>query len=183
MLQSWLRYITESFFTRTKNPTKLPHCCCCCCRLPYANKVYVYSSSVLLVIVFLISLSCSIIIVRNIFKTDRKNPQHILRFLHYYAYVFLPILICAPLIYIVQFLEAHCSRGEYISFAADQRPLDPRDWDVESGTSIKTGQHNIATRMQRESGNVNDVLDEKEETLLIEVRENIEYTEVGATQP
>ena len=37
--------------------------------------------------------------------------------------------------------------------------------------------------MQRESGNVNDVLDEKEETLLIEVRENIEYTEVGATQP
>ena len=173
--------VTEGFFTMTKNPTKLPHCCCCCCRLPYANKVYVYSSSVLLVIVFLISLSCSIIIVRNIFKTDRKNPQHILRFLHYYAYIFLPLLICAPLIYIVQFLEAHCSRGEYISFAADQSPLDPRDWDVESGTSIKTRRHYIASSMQTESGDVSEVRDEKEETLLVEVSDNIEFTEDGAT--
>ena len=42
------------------------------------------------------------------------------------------MLICIPLIYIVLNLEAHCSRGEYISFAADQRPPDPSDWDVES---------------------------------------------------
>ena len=78
----------------------------------------------------------------------------------------------------MQFLEAHCSRGEYISFAADQRPLDPRDWDVESGTSIKTRQHYIANSMQGESGNINEVPDEKEETLLIEVRDNIEFTKM-----
>ena len=65
--------VTEGFFTMTKNPQKLPRCCCCCCRLPYANKVYVYSSIILLVIVFLISLSCSIIISRNLFKPDRKE--------------------------------------------------------------------------------------------------------------
>ena len=171
--------VTESFFTMTKNPQKLPHCCCCCCRLPYANKVYVYSSIILLVIVFLISLSCSIVISRNFFKPDRKD---ILRFLHYYAYPLLPMLICVPLIYIVQFLEVHCSRGEYISIAADQRPPDPRDWDVESGTSIKTRRRYIANSMQRESGNSSEVLDEKEETLLIEVRDNIEFTEDGATQ-
>ena len=171
--------VMEGFFMMTKNPQKLPHCCCCCCRLRYANKICVYSSKVLLVIVSLISLSCSIFILLNFLKTDRKNLS---QFLHYYVYPGLPILLCGPLIYIVQFLEAHCSRGEYISFAADQRPPDPRDWDVESGTSMKAGQHHIATSMQRESGNVNDVLDEKEETLLIEVRENIEFTEDGATQ-
>ena len=171
--------VTESFFTMTKNPQKLPRCCSCCCRLPYANKVYVYSSIILLVIVFLISLSCSIVISRNFFKPDRKD---ILRFLHYYAYPLLPMLICVPLIYIVQFLEVHCSRGEYISIAADQRPPDPRDWDVESGTSIKTRRHYIASSMQGESGNSSEVLDEKEEILLIEVRDNIEFTEDGATR-
>ena len=170
--------VTEGFFMMTKYPQKLPHCCCCC-RWSYANKFYVYSSKVLLVIVSVISFICSMLVI-YFYKTDRKNPSH---FLQYYAYPSLPALICAPLMYIVQFLEAHCSRGEYISFAADQRPPDPRDWDVEPGTSMKAGQHHIATSMQRESANVNDVLDEKEETLLIEVRENIEYTEVGATQP
>ena len=92
------------------------------------------------------------------------------------------VLICVPLAYIVLNLEAHCSRGEYISFAAEQRPPDPRDWDVESETSIKTRRHYIANSMQGESGNSSEVLDEKEETLLIEVRDNIEFTEVGATR-
>ena len=91
-------------------------------------------------------------------------------------------MICVPLIYIVRFLEAHCSRGEYISIAAEQRPPDPRDWDVESGTSIRTRRYYVANSMQTESGNVSEVPDEKEETLLIEVRDNIEFTEDGATQ-
>ena len=172
--------VMEGFFMMTKNPQKLSHCCCCCCRLRYANKICVHSSRVLLVIVSLISLICCLIIVSiYLFKLDKKDLSH---FLHYYAYAFLPVLICAPLAYIVPFLEAHCSRGEYISFAADQKPPDPRDWDVESGTSIKTRRHYIANSMQGEGGNSSEVLDEKEETLLIEVRENIEYTEVGATQ-
>ena len=172
--------VTEGFFTMTKNPQKLPHCCCCCCcRLPYANKVYVYTSKVLLLIMSGISSFICAIILVIYFPTDRKNLS---QFLHYYAYPSLPVLICVPLIYIVQFLGAHCSRGEYISIAADQRPPDPRDWDVESGTSIKTRRHYIANSMQGESGNSSEGLDEKEETLLIEVRDNIEFTEDGATR-
>ena len=125
----------------------------------------------------LISLSCSIIVSRNLPETDRKQPQHSL---HYYAHPFLPILICVPLAYIVLNLEAHCSRGEYISFAAEQRPPDPRDWDVESGTTIRTRRYYVASSMQRESGNVNEVADEKQKTLLIETRGSIEFIEFGA---
>ena len=129
-------------------------------------------------IVFLILLSYSIIISRNFLKTDRMDAQ---QFLHYYAYPALPILICVPLIYIVRFnLEAHCSRGEYISIAPDQRPPDPRDWDVESGTTIRTRRYYVANSMQTESAS--EVPDEKEGTLLIEVRDSIEFTEDGATQ-
>ena len=170
--------VLEGFFTMTKNPQKLSHCCCCCCRLRCANKICVHLSRVLLVIVSLTSLICCSIIV-YLFTIDWEDLSH---FLHYYAYPSLPVLICAPLACIVLNLEAHCSRGEYISFAAEQRPPDPRDWDVESGASVKAGQHHIATSMQRESGNINDVLDEKEGALLIEVRENTEFTEDGATQ-
>ena len=148
-------------------------------RWSYANKFCVHSSKVLLLIVSVISsLICAIILVIY-FPTDRKNLS---QFLHYYAYPLLPMLICVPLAYIVQFLEVHCRRGEYISIAADQRPPDPRDWDVESGTSIKTRQHYIANSMQGESGNSSEVLDEKEETLLIKVRDNIEFTKNGATR-
>ena len=170
--------VMEGFFAMTKNPQKLSHCCCCCCRLRYANKICVYSSKVLLLIVSVISFICAILVICYT-RTERKDP---LQFLHYYAYPSLPALLCVPLIYIVRFLGAHCSRGEYISFAAEQRPPDPRDWDVESETSIKTRRHYIANSMQGESGNSSKVLDEKEETLLIEVRDNIEFTDVGATQ-
>ena len=148
--------LMEGFFTMTKNPQKLPQCCCCCCRLPYANKVCVYSSIALFVIASVVLLSCSIIASRKLPEMDRKQSQH---FLYYYAYRILSVLICVPLVYIVLNLEVHCSRGEYISIAADQRPPDPRDWDVESGTSIKAG-HNIANSMLRESGNISDVPDE-----------------------
>ena len=170
--------VMEGFFTMTKNPQKLSHCCCCCCRLRYANKICVYSSKVLLAIVSFISLICAIIVIHYSI-TERKDS---LQFLHYYAYASLPVLLCVPLMYIVQFLGAHCSIGEYISIATDQRPLDPRDWDVESETSIKTRRHYIANSMQGEGGNSSEVLDEKEETLLIEVRDNIEFTEDGATR-
>ena len=167
--------VMEGFFTMTKNPQKLSHCCCCCCRLRYANKICVYSSKVLFVIVSGISLICAIIVIYISISEGKDSLQ----FLHYYAYASLPVLLCVPLIYIVQFLGAHCSRGEYISIATDQRPLDPRDWDVESETSIKTRRHYIANSMQGEGGNSSEVLDEKEETLLIEVRDNIEFTEQG----
>ena len=170
--------VTEGFFKMTKNPQNLPNCCCCC-RMPYANKVCVHSSKVLLLIVSVISLICCLIIVSiYLFKMDRKE---ILRFLHYYAYALLPILICVPLIYIVQFLEAHCSRGEYISIAADQRPPEPHDWDVESGTSINTRQPNMANSMQEEGGHTNEAHEENA-ALLNESSDNNEFTDDGETQ-
>ena len=92
--------VTEGFFMMTKNPQKLPHCCCCCCRWSYANKCYVYSSKIVLFIVSIISLICSILLVIYFPIKDRRNLS---QFLHYYAYTYLPILICAPLAYIVQF--------------------------------------------------------------------------------
>ena len=52
--------------------------------------------------------------------------------------------------------QLHCDRrGEYISIAADQRPPDPHDWDVESGTSVTDheGQHD-EDNIGRERGNV-----------------------------
>ena len=41
-------------------------------------------------------------------------------------------------------MEAHCSKEEYISIAEDQRPPDPRDWDVESEASVTEGEHDEA---------------------------------------
>ena len=39
----------------------------------------------------------------------------------------------------------HCDKGEYIRFGADQRPPDPRDWDVESEASVTEGEHDEAS--------------------------------------
>ena len=109
-------------------------------------------------------------------------------------------------------MEAHCSRGEYISIAADQRPPDPRDWDVESEASVTegkqdeadTGGENIIINSEppdsceldvesgassnagqlgianMRSGSIHGEL--RKETPLIEVRDDIDFTEVGATR-
>ena len=38
-------------------------------------------------------------------------------------------------------MEAHRSRGEYISIAEDQRSPDPRDWDVDCEASVSEIEH------------------------------------------
>ena len=40
--------------------------------------------------------------------------------------------------------KTHCDKGEYISFPADMRPPEQRDWDVESEASVTEGEHDEA---------------------------------------
>ena len=170
--------LSEAFFNMTKNPPqKLPQWCCCC-RLPrtYANKIYIYLSGTLLAIVSALSLISIMIFIFY----DKTQPSRRLRY-YYSAYMLLPTTVCLPLIYIVKYLEAHCDREEYVSFAADQRPLDPRDWDKESGSSMTAGQQDEAS-MGGGSGGISSVApNETEESLLIDTRGNTEYMEFGAS--
>ena len=46
-----------------------------------------------------------------------------------------PLLACYPLCYMLLYLLIHCDKEEYASIAAEQRPPDPNDWDVESESS------------------------------------------------
>ena len=63
--------------------------------------------------------------------------------------------------YVMHYLSKHYNKGEYTSSTvtgeenADQRPPDPHDWDVESGTSVTDheGQHD-EDNIGRERGNV-----------------------------
>ena len=144
--------VTEGFFNKikrrlpvnhsptTNSPQNQPHRCGCC-KLSHANEICIYSSIVLIIIVFITSSSCAIYTLINLPEADRMQPLHIL---YYFAYLFLPMLICIPLIYIVKNLEVHCSRGEYISIGADQWPPNPRDWDVESKASVTKGEQDEA---------------------------------------
>ena len=170
--------LTEAFFNMTKNPPqKLPQWCCCC-RLPrtYANKIYIYLSWTLLAIVSAFSpISIMIFIIY-----DKTQPSRHFRY-YYFAYMLLPSHLCLPLIYVVKYLEAHSDRGEYVSFAADQRPLDPRDWDMESGSSVTAGQQDEAGT-GRVSGGTSSVAPNETESVLIDTRGNTEYMEFGATQ-
>ena len=169
--------VTEGYFKMTKNPPqKLRKCCCR--KLPRicANKIYIHSSYLLLLAVSIISFVSMIAFVIVLFRNETFLKP--LDYLYYCAYIFLPTLICGPLIYIVKYLEAHCDREEYVSFAADQRPLDPRDWDMESGSSVTAGQQDEAG-----TGGASGVApNETEESVLIDTRGNTEYTEFGATQ-
>ena len=173
--------VTEGYFKMTKNPPqKLRKCCCCKLSRICANKIYIYSSYLLLFAVSIISFVSMIVFVTVLFRNETFLKP--LDYLYYSAYIFLPTLICGPLIYIVKYLEAHCDREEYVSFAADQRPLDPRDWDMKSESSETAGQQDEAS-MGGGSGSTSGVApNETEESVLIDTRGNTEYTEFGATQ-
>ena len=170
--------LSEAFFNMTKNPPqKLPQWCCCC-RLPrtYANKIYIYLSGTLLAIVPAFS---PIAIILFAFY-DKTQPSRRLRY-YYFAYMLLPSHLCLPLIYIVKYLEAHCDRGEYASFAADQKPPDQHDWDVESGSSMTAGQQDEAIT-QGENGNISACGVAPNETLETELCENNDNTKYRTTQ-
>ena len=139
--------VTEWFFMMTKSPPrKLQEVCCCkrqCIIFIYISISYLFLSAVA-AITFRFGMS---------FIFDYANRDHDKTHIVYYvAYVLLPMLIYFPLAYVIIYLSKHCDKGEYASFAADQRPPNPNDWDVESGTSVTSGQHD--EDFGRERGNI-----------------------------
>ena len=93
-----------------------------------------FSIVLLLTVVMVSDITLGYVIVYTNILT---GPIHTIHLLYHFAYLLLPTLICDTLACIVIYLEAHCDKGEYVSFAADQRPLDPRDWDMKSGTAAQ----------------------------------------------
>ena len=147
--------VTEAFFKMTKNP---PWWCCCGSR-KRATGFYIASSLLLLIIIVpsivsTLIMSTSINVIAN-FKKDLG-----LDILYYVPHAILICLICWPLSYIILYLKDHCDKGEYASFATDQRPLDPRDWDVESGSSMTAGQQDEAGTGGASGGTSSVVLNE-----------------------
>ena len=177
----------EAFFMMTKNPpqklqewcsNKVPQLCGSnrrkCVRLTI-NGICSTVSSTLLIFVAAITLAGGMIVITDLNKTDMKP----LTFLSYLAYFILPMLIYFPLGYAIVYIQFHCEKGEYVSFAADQKPLDPADWDVESGPSVTVRQH-VEASMRRESDNINgEGPDETEESWRIDISCNTRY---GAIQ-
>ena len=123
--------VTEGFFKMTKNPPQKLQEVCCRNRFNRKDAIAIYFS---LSRVFLIVVSAIAFLFGAIYTVlDTDSP--VLHKLYYLAYSFLPLLIFLPLVVVTFYLaKTHCDKGEYISIAADQRPLDPRDWDVESET-------------------------------------------------
>ena len=72
----------------------------------------------------------------------------------YWAVYIPPLLACYPLCYILLYLSIHCDKGEYASIAAEQRPPDPKDWDVESGPSVIAEEYDEAS-LEAESDSTN----------------------------
>ena len=155
---------TEGFFKMTKNPPQklkmcfsrcIPRWCCCRCNRQCANKVYIVSSLAVigLVAFAIMAVFCSItmLILAGQLEITFKN--------YYLAYVALPLFVSAPLIVIVVLSEGHCEQGEYTNLAAEQRPPDPHDWDidVESGSSMTEGQQDESEQALREHRNERDV--------------------------
>ena len=144
--------VTEWFFMVTKNPPqKLKEMCCCNCDERWcviSDYIYIIISYFFLFTVALFTLLCGTFFIVNFAERD-QDPIHIT---YYIAYVLLPLLIYFPLGYVIVYLLKHCDKGEYASFAADQRPLNPEDWDVESETSVTEGQYD--EDFGRDRGNI-----------------------------
>ena len=132
----------------TKNPPrKLQEVCCCNCgkrQCAICMVMYIYISYAFLSAVAIMTLVCGAYFLGDYVKRD-QDPVHITC---YVAYMLLPLLIYFPLVYVIPYLVNHCDRG----FAADQRPPNPSDWDVESQPSVTSGQHD--EDIGRERGNI-----------------------------
>ena len=145
--------VTEWFFMMTKNPPrKLQEVCCCNCgekQRKICMAIYGLINILFLCIVAVITLVFGILFVTDYANRD-PDPIHIT---YYVAYMLLPLLIYFPLLFIIAYLADHCDKGEYASIAADQRPPNPSDWDVESQPSVTSGQHD-EDNVGRENGNI-----------------------------
>ena len=132
--------VTEGFFKMTKNPPQKLQKVCCCNHVSRLRAILIYSilSRTILLVVSVIAPLSGLIYA----AFDGDSP--VLYKLYYLAYTFLPLLISGPLVVITYLIKAHCNKGECISFPADQRPPDQRDWDVESETSATKGEQDEA---------------------------------------
>ena len=170
--------VTEGFFKITDDHSQMLSRWFCGCRRQCANGTYVALSFLLLFIIlpFLPYIILIFILVDFLTGLDLKEV------LYNFDYAFFPVLVFYPLWYIILYLiKDHCNKGEYISIGADMRPLDQRDWDVESAASVAEREHD-QENIGRESGNINDEAPtEVEEILLIEARSNVECTGFDAT--
>ena len=151
--------VAEGFFKKTRNPQN-----CCHFNRKCVNKMFVTLNIILLMSFSVVSLYLGFRIVIS-FEETKRQPLHIL---YYYAYIFLPFLICGPLAYIIYKLEAHCNRGEYVSVAADQRPPDEHDGESQPSVteSAVTEKESMHTGFEVVSVNGEDP-DENEETGII----------------
>ena len=143
--------VTEWFVMVIKNPPqKLQEVCHCNCgNRQCVIRIYTIISSLLLCTVAIITFVCGIFYILDLAQRD-PNPRHIA---YYVAYMLLPLLIYFPLAHVIPYLPKHCDQGEYVSIAADQRPPNPSDCDVESQPSVTSGQHD-EDNVGRENGNI-----------------------------
>ena len=168
--------VTEGYFKLTNDHPQILSRWFCGCRRQCANGTY-GALSFLLFCIILPSLSYFTLtfIILHIHTGLDLNLLYDLDILSF------PVLVFYPLWYIILYLETHCDKGEYISIAADMRPPDQRDWDMESEASVTEREQDKASN-GGESGNIDEEAPtDIEETLLIEARSNVEYTEFGAT--
>lgn len=158
--------VTVSFYKMARNPPlKLTECCpcCSCCNGRLCITGYVIINIVLFIIGF------------ESFVVNPVQVPYLVtvpNYVYYIAYGSLLMLLGLPLIFIIILLVSHCKQGEYVSLTADQRPLQQRDWDVESELSASEEQQDESVANEQalgESGNSSGASsNETEEEQLLE---------------
>ena len=138
--------VTESFVRVTKKPPQelkrrcswcslqMQHWCLLDCK-ECADIFCLTSSMVMLFILMAISFPAAVGIGIN----AAIHGEKALRIVYYVTSALMPLLLtCGPAIVLIVELPTHLEQGEYVSFAAEQRPPNARN--VESGSSAREGQ-------------------------------------------
>ena len=137
--------IAEGIFKMTmKGSQKLQewhHCRSSTCLLSMAlqisaNITFIVLSLAILAIMIAVTCGISIATVENNVPTRASLSTTLISELFYVSYAYLAPLIYFPMAYIIIKLPFHCKQGEYTSFAKEQRPPNPLDWDVEPTESL-----------------------------------------------
>ena len=155
--------VSAGYFKMTKNPPQklkmcfsrcIPRWCCCSYSRKCANKVYIISS---LAVISLVAFAIMAVYISVTIPKLTSNRQLLVT--SYASVVALPILVYIHLAFIVALSEGHCEQGEYTSLASEQRPPDPRDWDidVESGSSMTEEQQDESEQALRKHQNERDL--------------------------
>lgn len=148
---------TAVFYKMTKKYSRKLEWCCHNGR-NIVNLIYIASCLAALGIVAAITGYISTTLLSN--ANNSKDYLKPLIAFYYLAYVAMPILICFPMAYIIVKLADHCNQREYVSIAADQRPLDAIDWviELESLPSITGEQQNemVTTEQEPHDSNIHE---------------------------